>query len=408
MISPKTQHRTALFHLAVFGVVALAILITVLATNYIIDPRLTHQWASPSLDRMQSESEKQIPWGKTYAIFKYQPQVLYVGNSRTAVGLPADQKVFENKRVFNGALLGGRLWHDVAMLKHASLVTKLETVVWGVDYWSFTLDNGNSDFDSELVAFDQFYGLRRTLLDLKRSLSFDIAMDSLRIIFGNTMSVCRSNLVFHGQRDVSCEIANLVNRGGAAKALEADVRAVKDKNPQSVRAIGAFQSALQRLCEANVHVMIYINPQHAITLEGFYRQGHGSELESWKRQLADVVSKQRYVGCNAQLFDFSGFNSVTSETIPQVSGQVEMKNYWEGSHFREEVGRQVLARMTQSKTVPVPVDFGVEIDTGNVETHLVRIRSDRERYRDQHPRELALLDKWFESKPSRRAPSVNK
>jgi hypothetical protein len=86
---------------------------------------------------------------------------------------------------------------------------------------------------------------------------------------------------------------------------------------------------------------------------------------------------------------------VTSESIPEVSGKAEMENYWEGSHYRTVVGMQILAKMIPLVGFSVPSDFGMKLDQGNIGVHLERIRLERERYRAEHPKELALLDKWF-------------
>lgn len=395
MTSAKRTSSPSGRYLVVFGVVVTCILFLVLLTNYLIDPYLSHQWDSSLLQRLRPTREKLSPWGKTYAVFKYQPQVLYVGNSRTEGGLPADGKLFNGKRVFNGAISGASLGDAIAMLHHARAVSKLDTVVWGVDYWSFSSDVGNSDFDRELVAKDKSYALRRPLLDLKRSLSFDMTSDSVRLILGSFGADCRSSLAFDGQRDEACQIANLADRGGVAKALVADIRGVKNKNEKTERSLSAFRSELEQLCRAGIHVMVYINPLHAITLENFYQQGHWSHLERWKRSLVEATGEAQQGGCNIQLYDFSGFNSVTSETIPEVSGKVAMQNYWEGSHYRTVVGKQILAKMLSLAEVPVPLDFGVKLDRNNIENHLEHIRSERELYRAAHPQELVLLDKWF-------------
>ena len=382
-------------YLVLFFITIAVILIPVVIGNYLIDPLLIHQWDTPLLQRLQPHQEKLIPWGKTYAIYKYQPQVLFIGNSRTEVGLPADSKMFGNKRVLNGAILGGRIWHDIAMLQHARNVSKLETVVWGVDYWSFTPNEGNPDFDKDLISEGDYYNVRRTLLDLKRSLSFDITWESIKLVLGQTKGVCRSSLVFYGQRDEACDNANLVDRGGVTKALLLDIRAVKDINKNRKKPILAYRLELEQLCKAGIRVMLYINPSHATSLEYFFQQDNGNDLELWKRDLVNVTNGVREEGCNVQLFDFSGFNSVTTENIPQVSGKPAMQNFWEASHYRTVVGRQILARMIPLVEEKVPADFGVELDKSNIDAHLLRIHSERMRYRAEHPQELFLMDKWF-------------
>lgn len=382
-------------YLASFGLVVTGLLLLVLLTNYLVDPYLNHQWDSPLLQRLRPTQEKLVPWGKTYAVFKYKPQVLYVGNSRIHSGLPADPALFDGKRVFNGGIPGASLGDTIAMLQHARSITTLDAVVWGVDYWSFSADIGNSDFDRDLVATGKSYTVRRPLLDLKRALSFDITVDSVDVIFRRTPTVCRSSLAFQGLRDDACNVANLLDRGGVNKALVADIRAIKNKNEKIDQALPVFQVELEQLCKAGIRTMVYINPLHAITLEYFFQRGNWNEFERWKRLLVNSIDHTRQSGCNVQLFDFSGFNSVTSETIPQVSGSPAMENYWEGSHYRTVVGRQILAKMIPLPSVRVPADFGTKLDQDNIEAHLALVRSERERYRTEHKNEIILLNQWF-------------
>ncbi|HSV52250.1 MAG TPA: hypothetical protein VLJ57_09055 [Burkholderiaceae bacterium] len=396
MTSPsQIPDRAFSRYLAIFAALVFGSMAAILFLNYSLDPFLTHQWETPHVQRLQPVGEKLAPWGKTFAVHKYQPQVLYVGNSRTHWALPADPKFFNAKRVFNGGIAGGSLADAISLLRHARVASRLDTVVWGVDYWEFSLDGGHPDFTPELVASDTSYWLRRTVLDLKRALSFDMTVASLDLLAGRTEAVCRSSLAFHGQRDEACIVRNMIDRGGVSKVLFKDVLAVKGVNNKAMPAMPAFRGAIGELCQAGIRVLIYVNPLHAITLENFYRRGFGGELDAWKRQLVRVASEAQEQGCDIGLFDFSGFNSVTSETVPDVSGRASMRNYWEGSHYRTVVGRQILARMTKVEEDTVPIDFGTRLVPGNLEDHLGRIRIDRERYRREHGQELDLLEKWF-------------
>ncbi len=396
--SPDSRSISPGRYLGVFGGLITVVMLVVLVVNFLVDPYLSHQWDSPLVQRLRPTREKLSPWGKTYAVAKYQPQVVYVGNSRTEAGLPADPGLFDGKRVFNAAISGASLADAIAMLHHAMAVGPVDTVVWGVDYWSFSTDIGNTDFDRDLVATDRSYAIRRPLLDLKRALSFDMSSDSLALLTGRFGEDCQSSLAFFGQRDKGCGLAMLANRGGVSKAMTVDIQAVKNKNLKIEQALPLFTAELLRLCRANVRVMVYINPLHATTLENFYRQGHGDHLEHWKRLMVREVANTQTTlpgGCKLAFFDFSGFNSVTSETIPEVSGKAIMQNYWEGSHYRAVVGEQILAKMLGLPTVQVPVDFGVKLEPGNLESHLSSIRAERAVYKSKHLRDIAVMEKWL-------------
>lgn len=92
------------------------------------------------------------------------------------------------------------------------------------------------------------------------------------------------------------------------------------------------------------------------------------------------------------LHDFSGFNSVTSEPVPQASGRADMGNYWEPSHYRENVGRMILARLLGA--APAARDgFGAELTPAGLPAHLRAMRAARELYHAEHGAEVAFAKK---------------
>jgi hypothetical protein len=66
------------------------------ALNYQVDPYLIHQWETPPVQRLLPGREKLSPWGKTYALAQYRPDILYIGNSRTELGLPVRHAAVRN------------------------------------------------------------------------------------------------------------------------------------------------------------------------------------------------------------------------------------------------------------------------------------------------------------------------
>jgi hypothetical protein len=103
--------------------------------------------------------------------------------------------------------------------------------------------------------------------------------------------------------------------------------------------------------------------------------------------LAELAQHERARGCDLKLYDFAGYNSITTEPIPQASGRTEMANYWEPSHYRDRVGRMILARMFGGGAAPE--DFGVELAPAMLDGHLQALRSAREQYHREHPLETA-------------------
>lgn len=367
---------------------AIAALLTL---NYVVDPYLIHQWDTPAVMRLRPPREKMSAWGKTYAVARYKPSVLYLGNSRTELGMPTRLPLFVGQDVFNGALSGASLGDTLAMAQHAFAVGRPATVIWGIDAPSFSMEVGNTDFDRALVAHDNLYRWRRRLLDLKRALTVDMTRDSLSVLMGTFGAVCHSSLAFHGQRDALCM------RNSAVGAWNGTRAAVVPRTREFVRGAGptpaaasALAGMVDTMCRAGTRVRLYINPTHAMMEDALYWAGKWQALEHWQASLATMAELQRGRGCDVRVYDFSGFNSVTTEAIPQATRREWMANYWEPSHYRVNVGQMVLNRLFNDGDNAIPGDFGVELTPAAMPAHLAAARAGRERYHVQHELETAM------------------
>ncbi|MES2116729.1 MAG: hypothetical protein V4578_16330 [Pseudomonadota bacterium] len=362
-----------------------------LAMNYSVDPYLIHQWDTPQVMRLQPARERLSAWGKTYAVARFRPTVVYLGNSRTEMGLPTAIPAFAGKDVFNSGLSGASLGDTVAMAQHAAAVSQLDTVIWGIDAPSFSMDVGNTDFDRGLVAQGQFYLWQRGLLDLKRALTVDMTRDSISLLMGRSGAICHSSLAQHGQRDEACgNSARLGGWRGTRAAVVPRTREYLRGTGPTGEALHALARALDGLCRTGTRVLLYINPTHALMQDALYWAGKWAPVEQWQRSLADLAERQRRHGCKVRVFDFSGFNSVTTEAIPQVTQRVVMDYYWETSHYRDNVGRMILARMLGGDGTTVPDDFGAELTPDVMPAHLAALRTGRDRYHVEHRLETAL------------------
>lgn len=360
---------------------------TVATLNYQVDPYLIHQWDSAALQRLLPGREKLSPWGKTYALARFQPQVLYAGNSRTELGLPVQPRWFGGRRVFNAALSGASLADAAAMVRHAAAVSKLDMVVWGIDAPSFSMEIGNTDFDRELVAADRFYLLRRRLINLRRALSVDMTLDSIHVLRGTFGSVCKSSLALLGQRDGRCVRDRIDSLGGTSRVILPRVRDFARGGGPTADAMQELSQSVAALCRDGTALRLYINPTHAMSADALYWAGKWPALEAWQSRLAELAQRSRRQGCDVRVFDFSGFNNVTTEAAPQVSGAATMRNYWEASHYREHVGQMVLERMFGRGDA----GFGVELAPQSLAQHQAAQRAARDRYHREHAAETALV-----------------
>lgn len=365
-----------------------SVLGVVVGANYVIDPYFLHQWDSPALQRLTSAQQKILPWGKTYAAMRFRPEVLLLGSSRSEIGLPTDGPLFAGKRVFNLAISGASVGDAARMLRHGSRFQQPQLIVWGLDYgWQFREKTGNTDFIEELEARDDFYRQRRLVLDLKRALSLPMAGDTLAVLTGTNEQSCQSLLAYHGFKAAPCLEVIMKNEGGTRRAFE---EVLKKKAPlgapDSVPATVAFlEKTLADTCAAGTTVRLFIQPLHALA-ELSYWNGLEDGVEEWKRELTGMAARLRQGGCDLALHDFSGFNRITTERIPQQTGRETMDHYWEQSHYNGGVGELILARVLQ-KDGENGDDFGIELRPETVASHLAAQRLARQRYLEENPRE---------------------
>ena len=369
------------------GLTALAVLIVTVTINYMVDPYLIHQWDTKLIQRLSPAQQRIMPWAKTYAAYRYRPEVVYLGSSRTEIGLPTDLRLFADKRVFNLAISGASFGDAVNMLHHTSVFHRPEIVVWGLDYGDqFKVESGNTDFIPALVAKGPSYPIWRTFLNIKRSASMDMTGESLKVLSGLSDQKCPSLLATYGLKSSQCVEEIMRKEGGAAKAFGK----VMQKNrplpdpPDVQAAIQLLDRVTDDYCRKGTVFRFYLQPVHALAELSYWAQKREA-LDNWKRSLVTVIDERRQQGCDIRLVDFSGFNRITTEDIPQSTGKENMLYYWEHSHYRCEVGQIILEQLFHKDRLEVTGDFGVELTGETIEQHLSDFRKKRSEYITNHP-----------------------
>jgi len=378
------------------GLTSLILLVALVTLNYQVDPYFIHQWDSPLLQRLSPAQQKIMPWAKTYAAYRYQPEVVYLGSSRTEIGLPADSPLFAGRRVFNLAISGASVGDAVNMLKHTASFHQPKVVVWGLDYgWQFREKTGNTDFNTELVADGPYYPLRRTYLNIKRSLSMAMTGDALGIVTGQSEKSCLPLSAYFGHKSWQCLEIIMKNEGGTRKAFE-EVQKKKEplgKPEDTAATIRLLDRVLDEYCRNDTLFRLYIQPIHALA-ELSYWHTLEEDVDNWKRALTVMTENRRQQGCDIRLVDFSGFNPITTEEIPQATGKETMQHYWEQSHYRSEVGLKILQELLAPQNTSSPDEtFGVELRSDTIEESIGNYHRSRQRYMAEHPEEISNLRK---------------
>lgn len=383
----RSDTRRYLWYLSLAGFGLLASLVTL---NYWVDPYYIHQWDTPLLARLSPAQQKIVPWAKTYAVYRYQPEIVFLGSSRTEIGLPTDaDDLFSGRRVFNLAISGASLGDAIRMLRHTSYFHRPDIVVWGFDYgWQFGTQIGNSDLAEELIAKEPWYPLKRLLINIKRSISLTLTTETWKILLGLSDQKCLPMLASRGHKSDQCLTYIMADEGGTGKAFEKIVtQGDPSSSPETIpEGMAALDAVTQDYCKQGVAFRFFLHPVHALA-ELSYWENIWRDQEEWKRGLVKLFDQRRREGCDIRFVDFTGYNPITMEDIPQVTGKDTMQYFWEYSHYNRIAGRKILERLLSPPQPGEGDGFGVELIGENIDQHLANFRDQRQAYCKSHPNE---------------------
>ncbi|MES2353857.1 MAG: hypothetical protein V4568_05500 [Pseudomonadota bacterium] len=386
-------------------------LLVVAAINIFIDP-----FSIFGTPRIQGWSEiKPSAWGrpgfhKTFAVQDLKPDALILGTSRAEVGLNPKHPAFAGLRAYNLAISGGNMEQIGGYFAHARAVTKPRLVVLGLDLHSFNVRfPGRSDFDPNMFTEDPYWEpLLEPLKKLGVAINGQTLEQSLSTIddqyrpadhrwmpegqgWVNPIAMDARVREYGGQRNMCLIDEALVTRTEYVPPPTYEFNfGLHLKNSP----LEHFRRILREAYAREMALHIFISPVHARHLEVLHSLGLLQTYEDWERLLVKTVAEEaKRAGKEPfPLWDFSGYNSVTTETVPAKNdSQSRMRGYWESSHYRGETGDLVLNRIfglkTESKNEAT--DFGVLLNPVNIESHLADFRAGRQRYAKQHAGDVA-------------------
>ncbi len=318
--------------------------------------------------------------------------VVVLGSSRAQLGIDPASPTLEGARAFNLGLV------DVSMTELEHVVDYMlrhqapHTVLIGVDLISFNANRpANGDF-----AESGFAGNGLIALYVPRVLSSRAFTDSVSTVAYNLSGAGRARFGRHGALERPADTRydhRAAFRHMIGFYAKWDFYTDFIYSAASVRAL---RRALERLLARDIRVFLFISPVHASQLEVMRLMGLYDDFERAKRDLV-ALTVALDAGERLQLWDFSGYNSITLEHLPAPHSGDAMHWYWEQAHYRRSTGDLMLARMlgTPGWAERVPADFGVRLGPGNIDGHLAALRAGQRRYRDSGHAAQAIIEEVF-------------
>ncbi len=382
------------------------IVIIFIAMNFIVDP--FDFYGTPKIKHfnMIKPSTGDSPrLNEIINVLQKAPEYLIIGTSREDSGIDPKHPVFNRHSVFNAAISSQPFVESKEILD--GLLKRDEPpkqIVFGLLFESANV-YGNllpADYSQENFNPSRPYKLLVSLSTLKSS-----AKTIVKNLVSN--SSAKENDGFRTPEEWVNQL--LIGQHKAFKDNErhylldnhfpmpACKNALIDntKNGTTLTPMEEVRDAVAIAYRMKSEMYLFFGPSHARQWETIQTSGLWGQFEDWKRMVVEIVESEA-VKAKArpfQVWDFSGYNTITTEPIPATGDKTtRMRYYYESSHYTPAAGDLVLDRIFNyhSPDRTVPDDFGVLLTSQNIESHLARIRADREHYRLTHPDDIAEIE----------------
>ncbi|HYM03973.1 MAG TPA: hypothetical protein VET85_13560 [Stellaceae bacterium] len=398
----------------------LGIGIAVASLNAVVDPFGTLRLVElPGFNAFKPAMQNRVRLAKAYDVRRIEPRAIVLGTSRSHVALrPSHEGWDRATSPYNLAFDGATTEEMYRYLLHAYAVAPVRQVVLGLDTWQLGHNPSavRPDFDPSLLyepgATAKTVAVH--LADLRLLLNLTTLEASLRTLW--TQEDAEPDWLAHdGQRRGEIyfhHAEEFVTRGAGSYFAEVDRREIdskldgaepthghRSKEPVPVSTLTSFDyiRAMVAFCRAeNIDLRIFITPAHAHQMEISAAMGEWPKIEQGKRELVALLAEDAARHPDRQpfpLWDFSGYSSVTTEAVSPPGSAVEMRYYWDSSHFKEIVGDFVLDRLfgIDRRDQPVPKDFGRLLTADTIDQALADARVGHDRYQREHEADIAAI-----------------
>lgn len=422
-----------------------AIALSILAINIAIDPFRIFDLVNiegVNTQRLQAASESRMFKAVQVCIDK--PTAVVMGTSRVEVGIdPRHPGWADGKRVYNLGLAGIGLYELNLTLRHLVHASpNLKQVAIGFDFLMFNANREDRVFGTEVLGFDKERLLtdpddncyRSVLHDAKRILGLSALKYSIATVRGQLNPPDSAEWKFETMGEWIAQYDRLGYRGNYYSALKrlmdkfgARNNFDSDNNKPAAQetyyvgkiwrpsptyrycfespqgnSLDVYRSMLDFSYRSNVDVRFFINPIHARHVIAIREAGLWPVYEEWKRNLVTIIEEEAATKGRRPfpIWDFSGFNSITTEFIPEAGVLTPKVNFWwESSHYQSLPGAMILDRVLEHVNLErnLPSDFGILLGSANIERWLLETRQGANAYAKAQPHEAQVVKSAVDS-----------
>lgn len=321
---------------------------------------------------------------KSLQLWLHDPQTLILGGSRTWTGIDPDDPAFAGGTAYNAAVRDATIDEVVAIGRFALVHAKPKRIFIGLEFSMFKADRADrrdfedSGFDGDpmpVVLLRSLIGpqaLKDSVQTVEHNVQGEYALDSAD---GYRWFPGEANY----RRAFRNVLVSFLDDPGQATRVHYDRHGFV-----------VLRQFLDQAAAAGVPVTLFTAPLHARQLETIRAVGLAPVRNRWLADLTAMVAEANAAhedGAPIRLFNFTGYNSLTTEDIPDPGDpETVMRWYWTPSTYKPTLGHLIIARLTG--TAGVPADFGIQLTPAALPGVLAAEIGGHRAYLAHHPEEV--------------------
>ncbi len=329
---------------------------------------------------------------KTVGLVHTPADIVLLGTSRTDIGIGRDNPAFTGKRVLNLATFGQPIRETRRLMELAVTEGKTKTIIVGLDFFAFnTLFAPPSDYVEDNYNSTRPYSLM---------LSVSTLSDSLAVMrrkvpgegdccFGDgfrTPATLGSLAGSYQRQFAANERMYLLEKYLPYPACDFSFEGADGRS-----ALDDFRAMLTLAHRHHIDLRFFISPSHARQWETLAVAGLWDKWEVWKRRLVqhnqDVALESGAMPL--PLWDFSGYDAISTEPVPTADERDRIMHWYsDSSHYTPDLGVRIMQRIFGQPVAGVPADWGVLLNSHQIDAWLARLRAARADYSRTHQQDI--------------------
>jgi hypothetical protein len=385
-------------YLVILGATFAGVLGGAAALNLLIDPygvAGTREIAGFN-DRKPAEWEN-ARLRKPLDLSRRRYDAIALGTSQVERGIDPDNPALLERGItmYNAGLSEERPFEQAILLRVASAATRVTMALVSLDFLRYADAGGRPQFlPTDWTRWSGLVGGGATLVSARA------VADSARTVFASWRRQPTLQHLPNGLLNVE----PLLDQAGAP-----DCRAAFDAvdsaylnvsygpmlaRENELRRTGFDHTALKDLLQtarrSGIELHVFIGPSHVRQAEIVSMLGLDDLYEQWVLELAGALAEEAALEPGRRpypLWDFGGYNAVTSEPVPPAGAGIRMRWYTDPVHYTTRAGRAIEDRILNLSSPGQTdlADFGEEVALPTIRQHFGKRRLEHRRYSDANP-----------------------